>query len=172
MRRGTALKAVESVRGALEDYHCVIALIQRVSESEVRVEGHTIGAIGKGLLAMIGIERDDDQTRAERLLTRVLDYRVFPDDDGRMNLSLRQVGGGLLLVPQFTLVADTDRGNRASFAAAGSPAAARSLFEQLVAKALEWHAPVATGRFGAHMAVSLINDGPVTFWLEASSSEP
>jgi D-aminoacyl-tRNA deacylase len=150
----------------------VIALIQRVSSAEVRVEGHTIGAIGKGILALIGVERDDDMARADRLLTRVLDYRVFPDDDGRMNLSLRQVGGGLLLVPQFTLVADTARGNRASFTAAGPPAAARTLFEQLVAKAQGRHAPVATGQFGAHMAVSLVNDGPVTFWLEAASPEP
>jgi D-aminoacyl-tRNA deacylase len=172
MRRGTALEAVESVRGASEDYHCVIALIQRVSEGTVRVDGHTIGAIGKGLLAMIGVERDDDETRAHRLLTRVLDYRVFPDEAGRMNLSLRQVGGGLLLVPQFTLVADTDRGNRASFTAAGPPAAAQRLFEQLVTKAREWHTPVATGQFGARMAVSLINDGPVTFWLRTAFPEP
>jgi D-tyrosyl-tRNA(Tyr) deacylase len=172
MRRGTALKAVESVRGASEDYHCVIALIQRVSSAEVRVEGHVIGAIGMGLLAMIAVERGDDETRADRLLTRVLDYRVFPDDDGRMNLSLRQVGGGLLLVPQFTLVADTARGNRASFTAAGPPAAAQTLFEQVVAKAQGRHSPVATGQFGAHMAVSLINDGPVTFWLETASPEP
>jgi D-aminoacyl-tRNA deacylase len=166
MRRGTALEAVESVRGASEDYHCVIALIQRVSSAEVRCDGRTIGAIDRGLLAMIGVERDDDAARADRLLTRILDYRVFPDNAGRMNLSLRQVGGGLLLVPQFTLVADTARGNRASFTAAGSPAAAQALFEQLVAKAQSWHAPVATGQFGAHMAVSLNNDGPVTFWLE------
>ena len=150
----------------------MIALIQRVSSAEVRVDGDTIGAISKGLLAMIGVERDDDAARAERLLTRVLDYRVFPDDDGRMNLSLRQVGGGLLLVPQFTLVADTGRGNRASFTAAGLPAAAQTLFEQVVTKAREWHAPVATGQFGAHMAVSLTNDGPVTFWLETGSPEP
>jgi D-tyrosyl-tRNA(Tyr) deacylase len=166
MRRGTALKAVESVRGAPEDYHCVIGLIQRVSSAEVRVDGHTIGAIGNGLLAMIGVERDDDVTRADRLLRRVLDYRVFPDADERMNLSLRQMGGGLLLVPQFTLLADTGRGNRASFTAAGSPAAAQALFGQVVARAQEWHAPVAAGKFGAHMAVSLVNDGPVTFWLE------
>jgi D-tyrosyl-tRNA(Tyr) deacylase len=172
MRRGTALKAVESVRGASEDYHCVIALIQRVSSAAVQVDGRTIGAIGKGLLAMIGVERHDDAARADRLLTRVLDYRVFPDSEGRMNLSLRQVGGGLLLVPQFTLVADTARGNRASFTAAGPPAAAQALFEQLVANAQGRHAPVATGQFGAHMAVSLINDGPVTFWLETSSPEP
>ena len=150
----------------------MIALIQRVSSGEVRVEGRIIGAIGKGLLAMIGVEKDDDATRAERLLTRVLDYRVFPDAEGRMNLSLRQVGGGLLLVPQFTLVADTARGNRASFTAAGPPAVAQVLFEQVVAKARQWHAPVATGQFGAHMAVSLINDGPVTFWLETASAEP
>jgi D-tyrosyl-tRNA(Tyr) deacylase len=167
MRRGTALEAVESVRGASEDYHCVIALIQRVSSAEVRVDGRTIGAIGNGLLAMIGVERDDDAARADRLLTRVLEYRVFPDTEGRMNLNLRQVGGGLLLVPQFTLVADTARGNRASFVAAGPPAAAQALFEQLVARSRDWHTPVATGQFGSHMAVSLINDGPVTFWLEA-----
>jgi len=150
----------------------VIALIQRVSGSEVRVDGRVIGAIGKGLLAMIGIEAHDDANRAERLLTRVLDYRVFPDAGGRMNLSLRQVGGGLLLVPQFTLVADTGRGNRASFTAAGPPAAAQSLFELLVTKAQGRHAPVAAGQFGAHMAVSLTNDGPVTFWLEAAAQEP
>lgn len=150
----------------------MIALIQRVSSAEVRVGGESVGAIGKGLLAMIGVEQGDDAAKADRLLTRVLDYRVFADDAGRMNLSLRQVGGGLLLVPQFTLVADTDRGNRASFTAAGPPAVAQALFEAVASRAREWHAPVATGQFGAHMAVSLINDGPVTFWLKTSPPEP
>jgi len=150
----------------------VIALIQRVRSASVEVDGRSIGAIGPGLLALIGVASGDDGARADRLLTRVLDYRVFADADGRMNLSLRQVGGGLLLVPQFTLVADTTRGNRASFTRAGPPAQAQALFEHLVNRAHEWHAPVQTGRFGAQMAVSPINDGPVTFWLEAPPSEP
>jgi D-tyrosyl-tRNA(Tyr) deacylase len=150
----------------------VIALIQRVRAASVTVEGRSIGAIELGLLALIGVAPGDDGPRADRLLTRVLDYRVFADAEGRMNLSLRQVGGGLLLVPQFTLVADTTRGNRASFTRAGPPAEAQALFEHVVSRAREWHAPVAAGQFGAHMAVSLINDGPVTFWLETPQSEP
>ncbi len=149
----------------------MIALIQRVNSASVEVGGRTVGAIGRGVLALIGVAPGDDVARAERLLTRVLDYRVFADADGRMNLSLRQIGGGLLLVPQFTLLADTTRGNRASFTRAGSPAESQALFEHLVRRAHEWHAPVASGRFSAHMAVSLINDGPVTFWLETPPSE-
>jgi D-tyrosyl-tRNA(Tyr) deacylase len=149
----------------------VIALIQRVRSASVEIEGRIVGAIGQGLLALIGVAPGDDVARADRLLTRVLDYRVFADADGRMNLSLRQVGGGLLLVPQFTLLAETRKGNRASFTHAGAPAHSQTLFEHVVRRAHEWHTPVASGRFGANMAVSLINDGPVTFWLEAPPSE-
>jgi D-tyrosyl-tRNA(Tyr) deacylase len=144
----------------------MIALLQRVTAASVRLEGHTIGAIEGGLLALIGVVRGDDTARADRLLQRVLEYRVFADAAGRMNLSLRQVGGGLLLIPQFTLAADTDSGNRASFTRAAAPAEAADLFAYLLAQARAAHAPVAAGRFGAHMQVSLINDGPVTYWLE------
>jgi D-aminoacyl-tRNA deacylase len=144
----------------------MIALIQRVSEAAVRVDARLVGAIGTGLLALIGIRRGDQVANAERLLTRLLDYRVFPDAAGRMNLSLRDVGGGLLLVPQFTLAAETAQGNRPGFSSAAPPAEAAALFEHLVREARSRHAPLATGEFGAHMLVSLINDGPVTFWLE------
>jgi D-aminoacyl-tRNA deacylase len=145
----------------------MIALIQRVREASVHVEGNRLGAIEIGMLALIGIVRGDDAASAERLLQRVLDYRVFPDAAGRMNLSLREVHGGLLLVPQFTLAADTTRGNRAGFSTAAEPAQAAQLFEQLLQRARSLHSPVAAGQFGAYMQVSLINDGPVTFWLEA-----
>ena len=144
----------------------MIALIQRVSASSVQVEGRTVGAIGPGLLALIGVRRGDTRSEADRLLQRLLDYRVFPDPAGRMNLSLKQTGGGLLLVPQFTLAADTGRGNRASFTPAATPAEATALFAHLLERAQATHAPVASGQFGAHMQVSLTNDGPVTFWLE------
>jgi len=144
----------------------MIALIQRVSAARVRVDGHLIGQIGPGLLAFIGIVRHDDQDAAERLLERVLDYRLFADNDGRMNLSLRETAGGLLLVPQFTLAADTGKGNRPGFSTAASAAAAEVLFSHLAQRAEAAHPEVALGRFGAHMQVSLVNDGPVTFWLE------
>ncbi len=150
----------------------MIALIQRVNEASVRVEGRIVGAIDTGLLALIAVAQGDDGRAADRLLERILDYRVFPDSAGRMNLSLRQVGGGLLLVPQFTLAADTARGNRASFSDAAAPAKAAALFEHLLAQARMRHAPVATGQFGARMQVSLTNDGPVTFWLEATAPAP
>jgi D-aminoacyl-tRNA deacylase len=150
----------------------MIALIQRVREARVRVEGELVGAIEVGLLALIGVVRGDDTASAERLLQRVLDYRVFPDDAGRMNLSLRDVRGGLLLVPQFTLAADTGRGNRAGFSTAAEPTQAAALFEHLLGRARLSHTAVAAGRFGAHMQVELINDGPVTFWLEAGASRP
>lgn len=144
----------------------MIALLQRVLSASVRVEGRTIGAIDAGLLALIGVVRGDEAAHAERLLQRLLDYRLFADAAGRMNLSLRQAGGGLLLVPQFTLAADTDRGNRASFTRAAGPAEAAVLFDHLLSRARDVYAPVAAGQFGAHMQVSLINDGPVTYWLE------
>jgi D-tyrosyl-tRNA(Tyr) deacylase len=145
----------------------MIALIQRVSRAAVTVDGHTVGEIGRGVLAFIGVERGDDASRGDRLLDRVLTYRIFEDDAGRMNLSLRDVGGGLLLVSQFTLAAETDKGTRPGFSTAEPPDSARALFERLVARARETHPDVATGQFGAHMAVSLVNDGPVTFWLQS-----
>lgn len=144
----------------------MIGLIQRVSSAEVRVEGTVVGAIGRGILALIAVERADTPASAERLLERLLGYRVFADPEGRMNLSVREVGGGLLLVPQFTLAADTDKGTRAGFSGAAEPQAARELFGHLLKRAEEVYAHVSAGVFGAYMQVSLINDGPVTFWLE------
>ncbi|HEY6821267.1 MAG TPA: D-aminoacyl-tRNA deacylase [Burkholderiales bacterium] len=144
----------------------MIALIQRVTEASVVVAGDTVGAIGRGILALVGIERDDTQAQAERLAGRVLGYRIFADAAGKMNLSVKDVKGGLLLVPQFTLVADTRSGTRPSFSGGASPEAGEKLFADLVEKAKAQHSPVQAGRFGAHMAVSLVNDGPVTFWLQ------
>jgi len=144
----------------------VIALIQRVSEAQVRVSGELTGAIDRGVLALIGVQRGDGADCGTRLLERILSYRVFPDPEGRMNLSLRAVGGGLLLVPQFTLAADTHKGTRAGFSTAAEPQQAQRLFTELVAAAQSLYAPVSAGVFGAHMQVSLVNDGPVTFWLE------
>ncbi len=146
----------------------MIALIQRVTRAQVDVDGRPIGSIGTGILALVGVRPDDDEASAARLLERVLGYRVFPDDAGRMNLSLRDIGGGLLLVPQFTLAADTRKGTRAGFSTAAPPAEARRLFDHLVAEARRAHPHVATGEFGADMQVSLVNDGPVTFWLETA----
>ncbi len=144
----------------------MIGLLQRVSEASVRVDGQNIGAIGPGLLVLVGVERDDRDDQAERLLQRLLGYRVFADAQGRMNLSLRDTGGGLLLVPQFTLAADTHKGTRPGFSHAAPPATARRLFDHLVDLARRGHHPVASGQFGADMQVALINDGPVTFWLQ------
>lgn len=145
----------------------MIALIQRVSSASVSVEGRQVGAIGNGLLALIGIQREDDENRAKRLLEKLLAYRVFADEAGRMNRSLADTGGGLLLVSQFTLAADTKKGSKPSFSPAAPPDMARTLFDYLVALARSAHPDVATGEFGADMKVSLINDGPVTFWLES-----
>ena len=150
----------------------MIALIQRVTHAEVVVAGDTVGRIGQGLLAFIGVERGDGEQQAARLLERLLDYRVFADADGRMNLSIREVHGGLLLVPQFTLAADTRKGTRASFTPAAPPEQGRALFDYLLAEALDSHPEVASGRFGADMQVSLTNDGPVTFWLTAPPPRP
>ena len=144
----------------------MIGLLQRVSEAQVVVAGETVGAIERGLLVLVGVQRGDDEARAERLLERLLGYRVFPDAQDRMNLSLRDIDGGLLLVPQFTLAADTRKGTRASFTPAAPPDEGRRLFDHLVERARTAHDWVATGRFGADMRVGLINDGPVTFWLE------
>ena len=146
----------------------MIALIQRVAEARVAVGGETVGAIGAGLLVLLGVERGDTEAEAARLVERVLGYRVFADGAGKMNLSLKDVDGGLLVVPQFTLVADTNSGTRPSFSSGASPAEGQRLYEAFLARAREMHARVATGRFGAHMKVSLVNDGPVTFWLQVS----
>ena len=146
----------------------MIALIQRVSRAEVQVDAQMVGAIGAGTLALIGVRRGDDRIAADRLLERLLTYRIFPDAQGRMNLSLRDTEGGLLLVPQFTLAADTHKGTRAGFSTAAAPEVARELFGYLMERARATHRCVATGVFGAHMQVSLINDGPVTFWLETA----
>ena len=146
----------------------MIALIQRVSAARVTIDGQVRGEIGAGLLGLIGVERGDGASQLVRLLERLLDYRVFDDADGRMNLSLRATGGGLLLVPQFTLAADTASGTRPGFSSAAAPALARELFEGLVAAARTAYPIVASGQFGARMQVSLTNDGPVTFWLQTS----
>lgn len=145
----------------------MIGLLQRVSQASVAVEGKTVGTIGRGLAVLVGVERGDDEARAGRLLERLLGYRVFPDAAGRMNLSVKDIGGGLLLVPQFTLAADTRKGMRASFTPAASPEAGERLFAYLLAQARRQHAPVASGVFGADMQLTLTNDGPVTFWLES-----
>jgi D-tyrosyl-tRNA(Tyr) deacylase len=145
----------------------MIALIQRVSEASVRVDGELVGAVGRGVLALVAVEPDDTESRAERLVERVLGYRIFEDESGRMNRSLADIGGGLLMVSQFTLAADTKKGTRASFTSAAPPELARRLFDHAVAAARSRHADVATGRFGANMQVALVNDGPVTFWLTA-----
>ena len=144
----------------------MIALLQRVSEAAVHVNGQRVGAIQTGILALIAVERQDTEREADRLLERILAYRIFPDSEGRMNLDLRQAGGGLMLVPQFTLAANTRKGNRPSFTAAAEPADGERLFAYLAHRAHGLCAELATGRFGADMKVSLANDGPVTFWLQ------
>lgn len=143
----------------------MIALLQRVTSASVTVDGETVGAIDAGLLVLVAVEPGDGGTQAQRMCERLLGYRVFPDHADRMNLSLADTGGGLLLVPQFTLAADTRKGMRPSFTTAASPEEGRRWFERLVELARAAHPRVATGRFGAHMQVLLINDGPVTFML-------
>lgn len=149
----------------------MIGLLQRVSEASVHVEGKQVGRIEQGLLVLVGVERNDSEGQAERLLERLLGYRVFTDKAGRMNLSLRDVQGGLLLVPQFTLAADTHKGTRPGFSRAASPALGQQLFDHLLMRARQQHKPVAAGVFGADMQVALINDGPVTFWLQVSAAD-
>ena len=146
----------------------MIGLLQRVADARVEVGGEIAGEIGPGLLVLVGVERGDGEREANRLLERLLGYRVFADPEGKMNRSVREIGGGLLLVPQFTLAADTGKGMRPSFTPAAPPAEGERLFAYLLDQACRQHAPVATGRFGAHMRVSLTNDGPVTFWLRAA----
>jgi len=150
----------------------LIALLQRVAEARVAVEGETVGAIGRGVLALIGVERGDTEREAQRLAERVLGYRIFPDAAGKMNRSLADIGGGLLVVPQFTLAADTRSGTRADFSTAAAPEEGRKRFDALVQLLRQAHPVVAAGRFGADMQVSLVNDGPVTFWLQASPAKP
>lgn len=144
----------------------MIALIQRVTRAAVSVDGREVGAIDNGLLALIGVQKGDVEANAARLLRRITGYRVFADGEGRMNRSLIDVGGGLLLVSQFTLAADTRKGARPSFSSAAPPDQGHHLFHYLVAQAGKLHLPIASGEFGADMQVSLVNDGPVTFWLE------
>lgn len=144
----------------------MIALIQRVTQASVAVEGHVVGEIAQGVLALVGVERGDGEGEAARLAERVLGYRIFSDAAGKMNLSLMDVGGGLLAVPQFTLVADTNSGTRPSFSSAAAPETGKALFLKFVEKAKALHPSVETGRFGAPMQVSLVNDGPVTFRLQ------
>jgi D-tyrosyl-tRNA(Tyr) deacylase len=146
----------------------MIGLLQRVSAAQVHVDGELIGAIGRGLLVLVGIERGDGEAQADRLLDRLLGYRVFPDAGGKMNLSVRDVAGGVLLVPQFTLAADTRKGTRPSFTPAAAPEDGARLFEYLLELAHRQYPIVVGGRFGADMQVSLTNDGPVTFWLQTS----
>ncbi len=143
----------------------MIAVLQRVSEARVTVAGKPTGEIGRGLMVLVAVEKGDSEATAERMAERLLNYRVFPDADGRMNRSLRDIGGGLLLVPQFTLAADTRKGTRPSFTPAADPDTGRRLFDHLVTACLRRHPQVACGRFGADMQVSLVNDGPVTFIL-------
>lgn len=144
----------------------MIGLLQRVSHAQVDVEGTTIGKIDHGLMVLIGVEKGDTEQQADKLLKRLLAYRVFADEAGKMNLSVRDVHGGLLLVSQFTLPADTRKGLRPSFSSAADPQTGEHLFHYLVDQAKNQHKSVAAGEFGADMQVSLTNDGPVTFWLQ------
>lgn len=145
----------------------MIALLQRVSSASVSISEVKLAAISRGLLVFVGVERNDDEAKAQRLAQRVLTYRVFGDASGKMNLSIQEVGGSLLLIPQFTLVADTAKGTRASFTSAAPPDAASRLFDCFVAMVSGSGVTCETGRFGADMAVTLTNEGPVTFWLNA-----
>lgn len=144
----------------------MIGLLQRVTHASVAVNGKDTGTIGKGLLVLVGVEKEDTEAAAERLLDKLLGYRVFPDNDGKMNRSLTDIDGDLLLVPQFTLPADTRKGLRPSFSSAAPPAQGRALFDYLLRYAREKHHDVQAGIFGADMQVTLTNDGPVTFWLK------
>ncbi|MGS0998636.1 D-aminoacyl-tRNA deacylase [Rhodanobacter sp. UC4451_H18] len=146
----------------------MISLIQRVTSASVQVGDETVGAIDAGLLALVAVQPEDGEAQARRMLERLLGYRVFADDAGRMNRSLRDTGGGLLLVSQFTLAADTHSGMRPSFTRAAAPEHARHWFDYLLGLARVAHPRVETGRFGAHMVVQLVNDGPVTFWLDTA----
>ncbi|ADO97036.1 D-aminoacyl-tRNA deacylase [Haemophilus influenzae] len=142
----------------------MIALIQRVSQAKVDVNGETIGKIGKGLLVLLGVEKEDNREKADKLAEKVLNYRIFSDENDKMNLNVQQAQGELLIVSQFTLAADTQKGLRPSFSKGAPPALANELYEYFIQKCAE-KLPVSTGQFAADMQVSLTNDGPVTFWL-------
>jgi D-aminoacyl-tRNA deacylase len=146
----------------------VIAVVQRVSEARVVVEGRTVGEIDAGLLVLLCAERGDDEAQADKLLAKLLKLRIFGDDAGKMNRSVQDIGGGLLLVSQFTLAADTSGGNRPSFTNAAAPDEGRRLYDYFVAQARAAHPVVATGEFAAHMQVHLVNDGPVTIPLRVA----
>ena len=143
----------------------MISIIQRVSEAKVTVDGIDIGVIGRGIMALVAVEKADGTVQADRLLERILNYRIFADADDKMNLSLRDINGGLLIVPQFTLAADTQKGNRPSFASAAPPELGRTLFAYFQQRAASTYPDSQFGRFGADMKVMLVNDGPVTFTL-------
>jgi len=149
----------------------MIALLQRVTKAKVVVESKTVGAIENGILALIGIEKTDTQEHANRLLERILGYRIFADTQDKMNLSLEDINGGLLIVPQFTLAANTEKGMRPSFSSAAPPAEGERLFGYLLKQASRHHLKVEAGQFGADMQVSLTNDGPVTFWLQVTANK-
>jgi D-tyrosyl-tRNA(Tyr) deacylase len=149
----------------------MIALLQRVSQARVVVNQNVVGEIDRGILAFIGVEKNDGTSEVKRLTERVLSYRLFSDEAGKMNLDVQQSGGALLLVPQFTLAANTNKGNRASFISAAPPEIGERLFNELVKLTKQSSTRVATGQFGAHMEVSLVNDGPVTFWLQVKPDE-
>ena len=144
----------------------MLALIQRVTSAQVAISGGQVGAIGPGLLVFLGVEKHDTEENADRLLKKVLAYRVFADAEGKMNLSVADIGGGVLVISQFTLAADTERGLRPSFSGAKPPAEARALYDHFVVQARASHSEVATGEFAADMQVTLTNDGPVTFMLK------
>lgn len=148
----------------------MIGLLQRVLQASVTVDGEVVGKIGAGLMVLVCAERNDSEKEADALLAKLLSYRVFADEAGKMNRSVTDVAGGLLLVPQFTLAADTQSGTRPSFTPAAPPELGRQLFDHFVQQARTRHDVVETGRFGAHMQVALVNDGPVTFWLQSKAS--
>ncbi len=147
----------------------MIALLQRVCCADVVVDGEQIAAINRGLLVLVGVERGDSEQQADRLLERVLGYRVFADSEGKMNLGVQDINGGVLLVPQFTLAADTRQGMRPGFSSAADPDTGQRLFEYISARLRTCHSDVGSGVFGADMQVSLTNDGPVTFWLQVTA---
>ena len=144
----------------------MITLLQRVGEARVEIDGEVVGEIGQGILVLVGVQRDDDEALARAFVERLLNYRVFADADGKMNLSTRDIGGGLLLVPQFTLAADTRKGRRPSFTSAAAPQKGSEIFAHMLEYARSVHEPVGGGQFGADMQVRLVNDGPVTFILD------
>jgi D-tyrosyl-tRNA(Tyr) deacylase len=144
----------------------MIGLLQRVTQAQVTINGDTVASINTGLLVLVGVEKNDSEKQAERLIEKLINYRVFPDDQDKMNLSLKEIKGGLLLVPQFTLAAETQKGLRPSFSNAAVPELGKQLFEYLITHARQQFAIVEAGVFGANMQVNLTNDGPVTFWLK------